>query len=484
MTESLARVNWRKELLYLGLAAMESCWFYPWLLLITPHSNFRRIPFIAILSILLLALYLTRLLGQEVISLLTQRIATIALALLSALLLLRLYIYADYSFGDISWLGRFAWEVGNVLQRIPPSLVAFFASLYLWWRGISLAQREFGVDAVGFSFRLGIITFFWFLLVTVFGSPIDARPFIFVYFFLGLIVMGLARIEDISHSQVGIRSPFDASWMGILMTSTLAVSALSLLTVGLLSLHNIAALLHQLQPIAALLEKVTYPLLIVLAWLLELLLTLLIRIFKAAWGTAGLEEPLSYLSEQLHEFQQIASPAYGPPPLVLQVLQWGFLTLVLASVLAVLVLSINRRWQALQAGRTGEYQSIWEAESTAKEIKNALQSRWRGLHETLLSKLGQLRGEDYSLASIRHIYASLVKLAAAAGFPRREAETPYEYTATLCQAFPGSEEDIMLITEAYVRTHYGERIFQPEYVQRVRNAWLAIRTRQEQAVSS
>ncbi len=475
------RANWRKEILYLGLAAMESCWLYPWLLMLTPGSGEKaqHIPFAALLSTLLLALYLTRLLSWEAVPLLIQRIATIVLAFLSSLVLLRLYVYVDYSVRDMSWLRHFAWEVGNVLQRISPSLVIFFAGFYLWWRGISLAQRELGVESVGFSFRMGIITFFWFLAVTIFGSRIDATPFIFAYFFLGLVVMGLARIEDVSQSRIGIRSPFNASWMGILAGSTLVVAALSILAASLLSLRSLTALLKQLHPVVVLLGKIAYPVLVAMAWLLQLILASLIRIFRSAWGAKGLE-PLGNFSEQLEEFRQIGEPAQGPPPLILQVLLWGFLGFAFVAVLTVLAFSINRRWRALQAGPTGEHESVWEAESAAKGVRDALESRWQRLREELQAQLARLRGEEYSLVSIRHIYASLVKLATASGFPRHEAQTPYEYITTLHRSFPGSDEEITLITDAYVRTHYGQRLFRAAYVQRVRDAWLAIRTRQEQ----
>jgi hypothetical protein len=97
-----------------------------------------------------------------------------------------------------------------------------------------------------------------------------------------------------------------------------------------------------------------------------------------------------------------------------------------------------------------------------------------------MARLARLRGEEYSLVSIRKTYASLARLAAAAGYPRQDAETPYEYISALQQAFPANEAEIHLITSAYVRVHYGERSFSPEYVQRVRDAWLKIRERQQQ----
>jgi len=479
------RANWRREMLYPGLAAMESCWLYPWLTLaLGAAGKARGIPFAALLSMLLLVLYLTRFLGRSAIPLRVQRIVTIVLAPLSSLLLLRLYVYADYSMSDVSWLGHFIWETGNVLQRISPSLVIFFAGLYLWGRGIHLAQRQLDLTSVGFSFRVGIIAFLWFFLIRIFSSSVDVTPFPFAYFFLGLIVVGLARIEDVSQSRLGIRSPFNASWMVILTGSTLVVSALSMLATSLFSRRNIIALINQFSPVMMLLGKVAHPFLVVVAWLIEFILTFLIHIFSAAFGVENKEPlPLSRITEQLQKFQQI-EPAQGTLLLILQVIKWGLLSFVFVGVLVVLAFSIDRGRRVLQAGRLAEHESVWEAESAAKDVQDAMASRWQRLREALQAQFARLRGEEYSLATIRQIYASLVKLAAASGFPRQEAETPYEYTATLYRAFPGSEREIRLITDAYVRAHYGEQAFRRKYVQRVRDAWLVIRMHQEQGVGS
>jgi hypothetical protein len=483
MIAKLSTFRWRKEMLHLGLAAMESCWFHPWLAFILGTSGqATRVPRTAIFSTMLLALYLTRLLGQRATPLNQQRILTLVLALLGALLLLRLYVYVDYRATDLTWLGHFVWEVGNVLQRIHPSFIIFLASHFLWWRGIQLAQRDLGMASVSFSFRVGIIAFLWLFLIRVFGFPIDATPSAFAYFFLGLIALGLARIEEVSQSHLGIRSPFNASWMGILTGSALMVSALSVLAVSLFSLRNMAAVMNWLRPVFALLGKIASPVMAALAWLLQLVLTTLIGLFGRVLGREGQElAPLSDLAEQLQQFQQAAAPAQGILHFVLQVIKWGFLGLFFAGVLAVLAFSIGRVRRARQAGRSGEHESVWETGSAAQNVRDAFGSRWQRWREELQARLARLRGEEYSLASIRRVYASLVRLATAAGQPRHEAETPYEYIATLRRAFPDSEAEIQLITNAYVRTHYGQRSFRPEYVQRVRDAWLTIRTHQVQS---
>lgn len=476
------RGSWRKSTLYLGLAAMEACWLYPWFLFaLGVGERAAGVPFAAMLLTLLLSFYVTRYFDRRAASLGWQRLWTIVLALLCTLLLLRVYVYPGYSLTDLSWLTRFVWELGNVLQRIHGSFILTLASLLLWWRGIQLAQRGLGLQSIGFSFRVGIIAFLWLFLVGIFGARIDATPFAFAYFVLGLVVLGLARIEEVGESRLGVRSPFDASWTGLLVGAALAVVALSLLAAKVLSAQHIAALLRQLRPSITFLARLTAPILMALAWLLELLLTSLIRIFGAVLGERPDSEVTQGLAGWIEELRQLQGPLQqGFWATILQVLKWGFLSLIIVSALAAIAVSISRIRRGADDGRTAEFESVWESGAAGQDVRNALESRWRRWREGLRARLARLRGEEYSLTTIRQIYASLAKLAAASGLTRQDAETPYEYVARLKTVFPGSEEEIRLITRAYVRAHYGQRSFSPQYVQRVRNAWLAIRTRQEQ----
>ncbi len=474
------RVNWRRELLYLGLAAMECCWLYPWQTLFLGYrGQALRIPMVGLLAILMLALYLTRLFNQSSVSLAMQRAVTLAFALSSTVLLLKLRAYANYAVTDLSWLARFVRELANILQRVPVSLVIFLIGLYLWWRGIEIAQKSLSLESVGFSFRLGIIAFLWLYLARVLFFTAEALPYAFLYFLVGLITVGLARVEDVSQSRAGIRSPFNGAWLAILGGSALVVSALSLIAVNLFSFRNIAAVLNASRPLAQWIAWVTRPLQALVAWLLQLMLRFFIGAFSRFLGSNEAPESSTWgeLDELLREWQQ--RPAQSPP-LIWTIIQWTAIGLGLLLLLALLAFSIGRVRLALQESRSAEHESVWDADSAARDIRDTVGGRWRRWREELLARLARLRGEEYSLASIRKTYASLARLAAASGYPRHDAETPYEYVSALQRAFPASEAEIQLITNAYVRVHYGERSFSPEYVQQVRDAWLEIRERQEE----
>ncbi len=50
-------------------------------------------------------------------------------------------------------------------------------------------------------------------------------------------------------------------------------------------------------------------------------------------------------------------------------------------------------------------------------------------------------------------------------------ETPYEYLPVLNRALPGSGEDLLVITEAYVKARYGLVPDTPEELRRIRDCW-------------
>jgi hypothetical protein len=69
-------------------------------------------------------------------------------------------------------------------------------------------------------------------------------------------------------------------------------------------------------------------------------------------------------------------------------------------------------------------------------------------------------------------------MATEAGYPRDKTQTPYEYLATLHQAFPASEDEFTVITEAYVNAHYGQVPDSHEEIQRIRDCWERARSRE------
>ncbi|MDQ3247869.1 MAG: DUF4129 domain-containing protein, partial [Chloroflexota bacterium] len=58
--------------------------------------------------------------------------------------------------------------------------------------------------------------------------------------------------------------------------------------------------------------------------------------------------------------------------------------------------------------------------------------------------------------SVQNIYANVSRLARQRGYPRPPAQPPDDYLALLGQAFPGQDQPLARLTEAYMRVHYGD----------------------------
>ena len=124
-------------------------------------------------------------------------------------------------------------------------------------------------------------------------------------------------------------------------------------------------------------------------------------------------------------------------------------------------------------------ESVLSAGAIRRSLQAALQAGRDRLSELagLVSRYG-VGSRFLSAITIRRIYANLVRLAADAGYPRGQSQTPYEYEYVLRQALPGSQADVALITEAYVSAHYGQVPDTREALQVIRDCWERVQERQ------
>lgn len=109
--------------------------------------------------------------------------------------------------------------------------------------------------------------------------------------------------------------------------------------------------------------------------------------------------------------------------------------------------------------RRAERKSSWLAASVAATLAAGalLVWAWRA-------------GKRFSLGSgdrVRDIYHSLIRLLAHKGFPKNAAQTPLEYAAELVKKLPVEYDDIMYITEAYLKDKYGNRELTKEEAEKV-----------------
>jgi len=72
---------------------------------------------------------------------------------------------------------------------------------------------------------------------------------------------------------------------------------------------------------------------------------------------------------------------------------------------------------------------------------------------------------------VLYYYLSILRRAGQQGFPRRRDQTPYEYDATLGPNLPEAQQEMALLTQAFVEARYSRQAIEPDHARRARTAW-------------
>jgi hypothetical protein len=145
---------------------------------------------------------------------------------------------------------------------------------------------------------------------------------------------------------------------------------------------------------------------------------------------------------------------------------------VVGILLIVVVFSISRWLFRERTSWRDELESVIEPGQLAQLLRKAMIERLDKLVESFRNRSSLIDGRRWlAAAKIRRIYARLMDLSAKLGEPRPPAHTPLEFVPVLEGLFPGGEEDIHVITNAYLKVRYGELPESIQEVEAVETAW-------------
>jgi hypothetical protein len=470
------RLSWRDELLYLLLAFMEVAWFWPLLAALAGMSSLQAaVPSVpGFLALLLLALYLARLVLSWRLDLTRSRVLVGYLAAVSFLVALKLQLYSHYGWLDLTWLRE---ALGNLLTLdITPTALVIAIVAYVWWRGLRLGQGRPLLGMVYYRFQAGLVGLIAALLLSNVGQTrLDVAPFIFAYFFCGLLAVAIVRLEAIATDEK--RTSLGGYWLSVFLVVTITVLGLGGLAAALFSYNTfqavIAAFLKILVPIYELLVRV----ILAIAYVLFMIISFFLSWLLPGSPTTTPTPTPAPTPDLLAEWQKQQAKLVILPPALVTFLKAIVVITVLALILFLLVRTLGRR-RVLCAGGVEEVrESIWSSEEFLRGLRRLFQRLWDRLlgrrPVTRPSYLSLLeKGEAYRASlSIRQIYARLLAWAAQHGLSRRPEETPYEYFTDLRRALPEATPDLRAITEAYVHVRYGDLPASVDELQAVRESW-------------
>jgi len=477
----LGEIHARREAIWLALAAAELCWLAPafWTFTwnLTPHP-----PLLLWLGLLVLMLgffFFYRALASAGLELRLQQGLLAAGLVLCIGLVLRFHVLAGSGLGAADWLLMPFRDIGVVPSSIPLSWVAIMLLIYLWARAIHLANRSLSAEAVGFSFRSGVVVLIAVAFFVQVFTGLDASGFVAAYFFFALTAVALARVEEVSRLPNSARAPFSGFWIG----STVGAVGLLVLLGGTVVLILTGGGLEGLLRLLAPLLEVVQTAVIAAGMLLVLLVEWLLGLFRVDLTKLGdqLREVMSRLNLEPVPLEPSPESEAWLWPIIERTVQVLF-TVALPATIVALILYVTWRRRRQRSGEEGGDES--------RELLlsgGALAGNLRAMLRGGLDRLGELAGmvrrfgpgaRLLAAMSIRRIYGQMVRLATEAGYPRNRSQTPYEYLPALCQAYPGYETEVATITEAYVNAHYGQVPDSGEELQRIRDCWERARSQE------
>jgi len=385
--------------------------------------------------------------------------------LVSGLLVVHQLLHAQTHLLDPTWLVVILRDLQQ--ENLSHDVIIFLLVLFLWWRGLVLAQRRLESSTLVSHFRLGLVMLAVTTVVGGFILPWPSYQFVFAFFFVSLLGIALARAEEVGQQYGGSQSPFGLGWLATLVAVSLVVLLLAAGVATLLTGENVS---HFIEPALELQRLVLTVLVYVMAWIMRIVSVFLFAVFGEL---------------DLRGLERLLTPARSTP--LVQPQQPSFTVEQLASAKAVgtiggvllllLLVAFSLRRLRAQAGRRRgeERESVWEGAHLRFGLRDLLRRGRRQLDGAVSALTHSTLDRFFAALTIRRIYAHLGALAAEQGYPRASHETPYEYLPTLERSFPGNHDEVVRITEAYVAVHYGQVPERPEGLAVVQAAWERIR---------
>ena len=459
----LRRLDWLSLFLILGVLGMEASWLTPWIPLFDPllgvvnRSNTMLGVFAFFLAVFV-GIWIVR---RTRLSSVAQAVLITLLLVISTLGFIRVELYSDHALFSVSWVVEAVSSLLSFPQRVPPEAFLLLVSFYVWHRCIMISEASRATDMVAGRFRWGFLTLALYSYVALLNQV--TMPWELITFFtLGMVSIASARLLE---SDVRVRSwSLARRWIVLLLGSAALTLTIGLVALFILSPGNLSRAGAVLAPIFRWIGYLLSYIVMVVAYSLQ-------RLISGLSNAVGPRTFPNVASPEMPGFGEPLTETSGPAWLSATWMLTG--KVIVLGVLVLVVVLIVRRVVRRRRARQSETNVERESLGTARDdLKQGLERGW----QRVIDALKQLRQTPrYSTENIRRIYASLVAFGGEMGQPRGEEETPYEYLETLEEIFDRGDVDVDLITDAYVRVHYGEFPEADDQFERVLESWERLR---------
>jgi hypothetical protein len=305
---------------------------------------------------------------------------------------------------------------------------------------------------------------------------------VLIYFLLGMVMLGQVRFATLRKrwqtQEIKVVDNLAGRWVRYSLSFIGIVALLAFLlptgyTLGLLETMS--------RILGAIMAVMSFIVALVL-WLATLPLAWLFSLMGTQPAVPHLRQPPPQLAQQ--EAAASAAPDWFQilRSLVFWIIALGMLFYVVRSYLR----DHPDLLQTLAGlGPVRALRGIWTVlrgwlRGWSKALSERVPSRWkirltrraaRSKESLRLLRLRALSPRDQVL----YYYLSILERARQHGFPRQRTQTPYEYRAILEPNLPGTQQEMEMLTEAFVEARYSQHAIESDQARNVRANWRQVK---------
>jgi hypothetical protein len=484
-------VNWIANVLTpSAVILMEVLWLYPWLVFIgkdlgldTPKTHQSLLSLIFILGLSYIA---TKNFLKRKWPMLWIQTSIIACGLVVIFLVLRIEYSAGFNLFSGEWFVSYGHILLNFFFYTHPFGFGLIASLYLWWRGISLGRSPLDFEDIYTPFLIELATLVFLIILWVYSFKnetaqnltTDIGIYVAGFFFFGLVALALSNlvvIQERMKTKGESSKNFGRRWLTIILS---VIGGIFLIGIGFASIFStqfIAAVGRFLKGVSVVYDKVVTFIIYAIGYLVQILAYIyqwIINLFRHGKPP----EPPQTVDFGIPDNPK--GPLHSLPPWVLSVLKLTFLALVLLIVISLIIRAVRRRRRIqTRDDLEEEHESLWSWGGFKSDIVlffKMLFQRFKRKPKPVTAGVmidWQPEEDITRRLSIREIYQHLLWQGARLRIPREDYETPSEYARRLGTFAPEGREPLNEITGLYIDVRYGEHQMEDRKIDDANTVW-------------